>query len=54
MWDKDTGKVHVSRDVVWLQRMYFPSPDGSATGNLVISTATAVLGHGAEESSAGE
>ena len=29
MWDKDMGRVHVSRDVVWLWRMYFPSPDGS-------------------------
>ena len=34
--------------------MYFPSPDGSATGNLVVLPAMAVQGHGAEESSAGE
>ena len=34
--------------------MYFPSPDGSATGNLVVSMATAVQGHGTDQSSAGE
>ena len=34
--------------------MYFPSPDGSATGNLVVSATTTIQGRDAEESSAGE
>ena len=25
MWDKNTGGVHVTRDVTWLRRMYFPA-----------------------------
>ena len=25
MWDKSTGGVHVTHDVTWLQRMYFPA-----------------------------
>ena len=44
MWDKDTGRVHVLQDVVWLWRMYFPSLDGSATGNLVVSATTTTQG----------
>jgi len=51
MWDKNMGRVHVSRDVVWMRRMYFPSPYGSGGGNLVVSV---VSNNGAEESSAGE
>ncbi len=51
MWDKDTGRVHVSRDVVWLRRMYFSGPNGSGGGNLVVS---GILVNGAEESSVGE
>ena len=51
MWDKDTGRVHVSRDVVWLRRMYFSGPHGSGGGNLVVS---GISVNGAEESSAGE
>ena len=34
--------------------MYFPSPDGSATGNLVVSAMATIQGRDAEESSAGE
>ena len=34
--------------------MYFPSPDGSATGNLMVSVMRTAQGHDTEESSAGE
>ena len=51
MWDEDTERVHVSRDVIWLRRMYFSSSHDSGGGNLVVS---AMARHGAEGSSAGE
>ena len=51
MWDKDTGRVHVSRDVVWMQQMYLLDPRGSMAANLVISSG---IDCGAEEFSVGE
>lgn len=26
MWDPITGGIHVTRDVIWLKRMYHPDP----------------------------
>ena len=30
MWDPTTGRVHQSRDIIWLQRMYFQRQHGPA------------------------
>ena len=27
MWDKETGGIHVTRDITWLKWMYFPPKD---------------------------
>ena len=27
MWDPSTGRVHVTRDIIWLRRMFFPRPE---------------------------
>ena len=51
MWDKDMGRVHVSRDVVWMWRMYFLDPRGLMAMNLVVLSG---IDCGAEDFSAGE
>ena len=43
--------VHLSRDVVWMHRMYFLDPRGSMAANLVVSLG---IDCGAEDFSAGE
>ena len=27
MWGKETGGIHVTRDIIWLKQMYFPAKD---------------------------
>ena len=56
MWDPKTGGVHMTKDIIWLQRMYFPkAPAGSievALGSLMMPEPIRIIEN--DESEAGE